>query len=353
MSYQLNQKLSALSPYVPVEENREIIHLDANESFLNLPKDVLEEIKKALGEISFNRYPDPFASELCKAFGAFYGVDPNHITAGNGSDELISVLLSAFLMRGETMITTDPDFSMYTFYPHLTESNCILLNKPGDGAMRVEDLIRTIKENNARLLLFSNPCNPTGLGLRKEDVHRLITSVDALVVLDEAYMDFWECGQSFLGKENQYDNLIILRTCSKMGLAAARLGFAVANQHITDLIRAVKSPYNVNVMTQRVGTIFLNHPDLVRGNIQKVVDSRRYLEKALQALKKKYPEKFSMEESVTNFLYLRLENAKEIYEALLQKGISVRCFPQALRVTAGSPTENEKFLEAFEALLKD
>lgn len=100
MAYHINEKLQQLKPYIPVAETKGITHLDANESFLNLPDDLLQKIAAAVQQIAFNRYPDPYAAELCKAFGEYYHINPNHVTAGNGSDELINILISNFLMKG-------------------------------------------------------------------------------------------------------------------------------------------------------------------------------------------------------------------------------------------------------------
>ena len=176
----------------------------------------------------------------------YYGVSADYVTAGNGSDELISVIVGTFLSKGDKLLTVMPDFSMYGFYADLAGVTVITQEKNedlniGSGCALYQDS----QAGKADCIMFSNPCNPTGQGLSREEVRRLVTSVDCLVVLDEAYMDFYT--ESLMGEAEQYDNLIILRTCSKaLGLAAVRLGFAVANQTLTAVIRAAKSPYNVN-----------------------------------------------------------------------------------------------------------
>ena len=109
--YELNEKLRALSPYAPVD-GPGCVRLDANESFLPLPREIIAAAKAAIDEMEFNRYPDPAAAELCRAFGEYYNVDPGHVVASNGSDELISVIFSGFLMGGEAFARLEPDFSM-------------------------------------------------------------------------------------------------------------------------------------------------------------------------------------------------------------------------------------------------
>lgn len=353
MAYELNSKLCGFQPYTPVKELPEIIHLDANECAWNLPDHLLAQAAQEITHISFNRYPDAYAGDLCEAFAGFYGIDPAHVTAGNGSDELICLLNSAFLMKGETMLTTDPDFSMYTFYPRLAETPYHLLNKEDAFELSADSLIAQAKESRAHMVLFSNPCNPTSVGLPKEAVVRVLRGLpDTLVVVDEAYMDFWEPAQSLLGEEDRYDNLIILKTCSKMGLAALRLGFAVANTRLTGVLRAVKSVYNVNTMTQRVAALILREGETLRSHIRAAIVSRDYLQAQLQKVLDRHPGAFRLYPSAANFLTLRTPDAAQIYTFLMAHKVSVRQFPDILRVTAGTMEEDDAFLAGLEAFLQ-
>ena len=238
--YPLNDKIKDLEPYTPVEGGFRI-HLDANESFLPLPDSFLEEWSNTLGHLSLNRYPDPAARDLCKTFAEHYQVPEECVVAGNGSDELITVLFTAFLQRGEAFATLEPDFSMYAFNGYLQENRHVAIPKKADYSLDVEQIIQTCEQENVRLLIFSNPGNPTSLVCPREEIRRLVRGVSALVVLDEAYMDFSD--QSLLEECQAYDNLLILRTCSKaFGMAALRLGFAVGQKRLVDAVKAVKSP---------------------------------------------------------------------------------------------------------------
>lgn len=345
MSYTLNAKIKDLVPYEPISGEYNI-RLDANESFLPVPEEVLAEIENAVKTTAFNRYPDPLAQKVCAQFAAYYGVDADFVTAGNGSDELISILLSAFAMRGDTILTLDPDFSMYSFYASISEAQCITIDKGESLRIDVDNLIQTANEKNAKIILFSNPCNPTSLGLEREDVRKIIRSVNALVVLDEAYMDFWD--QSLLQEVSEYDNLIILRTCSKaFGMAAIRLGFAVANPTLTRAIRAVKSPYNVNSVTQEIGAAILSHGDKLKKATARIIESRKELYAKLKAIEALYPDKMKPFDSCTNFVLLRLQDAKGIFQELLQDGIAIRFMGNYVRVTAGSEEENQTFIKQF------
>lgn len=347
--YRLNEKIRELKPYEPIKGDYPV-RLDANESFRPLPESVLSKLAEAAASIPYNRYPDPFASELCESFARFYGTDPALVTAGNGSDELISVITGAFLMKGDAVMTLVPDFTMYRFYAGIDEACCLEYEKRADLSVDVDGVIEAAKEKNVKMLIFSNPCNPTSVGLKREEIRRLVRSVDALVVLDEAYMDFWD--QTMLREAGEYDNLILLRTCSKaFGMAGIRLGFAVANPVLTGALRAVKSPYNVNAFTQKAGAVIYGEKEWAELSVREIVASRKELSAALERLDARYPEKLSVTESVTNFILIRTPEAERLYGALLKKGVAVRLLGGCLRVTAGSGEENAEFLRALEAAL--
>lgn len=349
MAYRLAEKTKALAPYDPVEGNYRI-RLDANESFL-LPTEVdRRKMAEAVGSVALNRYPDPLASDVCAAFARLYGIRPESVTAGNGSDELISLILSVFLQKGEKVLTLSPDFSMYRFYTSITENPCVILEKREDLSVDVDALLDKIKCEGIRLVIFSNPCNPTSLGIFAKDARRLIQSTDALVVLDEAYMDFWD--QSLIQEAENYDNLILLRTCSKaLGMAALRLGFAVANPVLTGILRAAKSPYNVNAVTQAMARVVLENPSYHREYPELLCASRELLSGGLKKLEAKGLVR-KVYESRTNFVLVRLFHARAAQERLADAGIAVRCFEDDfLRITAGTQSENREVLGGLEYLL--
>lgn len=350
MAYTVNKKISGLVPYEPIQGTYRI-RLDANESFLEPGPELTAEIKNAAVSAPFNRYPDPYAEDLCRAFADAYGISTENVMAGNGSDELISLLFGTFLMKGETAVTLSPDFSMYGFYCGIAEVQQREFKKRLDFTMNPDELAAFVNSTGARMLIFSNPCNPTSVGLKREDIRRLVRSVNALVVLDEAYMDFWD--QSMLSEAADFDNLIILRTCSKaVGMAALRLGFAVSNPKLIRSLKAVKSPYNVNAVSQKIGVAVLRQKEWIASCLREILASRDSLLEELRKIEKEYPGKISVPETVTNFVTVRMADSGSVYRSLLEKGIAVRCFDGFLRVTAGSKQENEEFLSAFTKALK-
>lgn len=346
----MSDKAAALTPYEPVKGTYRI-RLDANESFLLPTESDCQKMSDAVFSLALNRYPDPLASKPCAAFAALYGLRESLITAGNGSDELISLIMSVFLKKREAVLTVSPDFSMYRFYTSITENPCIVLEKNDDLQMDVDAVIETIRSKQVRLFIFSNPCNPTSLGLDRAAVRRILNETQALIVLDEAYMDFWD--QSLLSEVEQYDNLIILRTVSKaLGMAALRLGFAVANEKLTGVLRAAKSPYNVNSATQEMATVVLSNPLYRDVYIDLLIESRRRLYEGFEKLLAKGCIQ-KLYKSCTNFVLIEVEDAPYFWEELADFGIAVRCLGEKrLRITAGKESENKEVLAAIEAIAR-
>ena len=325
------QKLAAYNPDINVCG----IHLDANESFLELDDDIKAEISKRIMSVSYNRYPDPLASDVCRAFGARYGIDSRYVTAGNGSDELISIIINTFTQRSDKVLITEPDFSMYKIYCAISEVEPVILGKQGDLTFDPDEMIRLANAEKVRLIIFSNPCNPTGQGISSDQVLKIVDTAGCLVVVDEAYMDFWD--QSVLDEVLSRDNLIVLKTCSKVGFAAARLGFAVANDRLTDYLRAAKSPYNVNLLTQIAGEVLLSAPDYLTSAVQTIKASRGRLYDLLKNLEKTFPERVRVYETHANFITVQVKNAAGLHKLLKDKGISVRLLADRyFRITAGT-----------------
>lgn len=345
--YKLDERLAKLRP--PVSKPNECkIRLDANESYKNLPDYMIEDIKDMIGEMEFNRYPDPFATSLCEGFGKYYGVRPECVTAGNGSDELISTINANFITADEKMIVISPDFAMYQFYGELKEQNIIKIEKGEDYKIDIDEVIDTCRETGARLICFSNPCNPTSIGVPRDEVIRLVKSVDALVILDEAYMDFWDNAQSLIDIVEDFDNLIILRTCSKaLGLAAVRIGFAAANETLTTVIRSVKAPYNMNTVAQIIGTALFKYPDHLDENIREIVEARDKLQKDLMEMNEEIGIFDKVYESNNNFVMVKSDNSDWICEKLREKSISVSNHHTFIRITVGRDWENEAVVTAL------
>ena len=351
MAYELNPKLAQLS-YHDADGKSIQIHADANESFLSLPHPLEERIKEGIAAISLNRYPDVRSLALCRTAAAFYGVDVRNVMAGNGSDELIGILIGAFLMKGEKLMVIEPDFTMYHFFANLYENPLVRVGKRKDFSIDVDGVLEAVRKENPKMILFSNPCNPTGIGLPREEVLRLISgAADSLVVVDEAYMDFWD--QPVIGEIDRYDNLLVLRTCSKLvGLAGVRIGFAIASERLIRAMLAAKPLFNLNVLSQAVGQIVLeSQPYLDAAKLMLMAATEDLCSRLRPILSKKQTVK-ALPETVTNFLYLAMDDPAPVAAQLLERGIAVRLLPGALRICACQPEDNERIAQALDEILQ-
>ncbi len=348
MAYKLNRKIRELEPYEPISGLYKI-RLDANECPFNYPPELVEQIQKTVKKIDFNRYPDPLATELVNSFSEYYGVDPECVTAGNGSDELIFLIETAFLEKGDKMLVAEPDFSMYRFYSSICETVCESFVKNDGLNIDVDKLIKRVNDNNIKLVIFSNPCNPTGQGITADEARRLVSSVNALVILDEAYMDFWN--QSLINEVEKYSNLIVFRTASKsIGSAALRLGFAVSNKVISRAVKAVKSPYNVNSISQAIGNIIYKNKEYLLNRQKAIVRNKEKLYNDLTKLAESCND-FKVYNSCANFVFVKTSLGRDLWEYLKSNSIVIRYMGEYIRITAGTEEENAEVIRYIKKFL--
>lgn len=350
MPYTLPEKVQKLEPYDPITGNY-AIRLDANESCFSLPPAAMERVLSRIRQSDLRRYPDPYAAECCALAAKRWGVSQKEILAGNGSDELISLLMGCMMPHGGKAAVFREDFSMYAFYASLGEVETVVLPKREDMTIDVDAVLGQLRESGAQMLLFSNPCNPTSLLLPREEVVRLLEGSDALIVVDEAYMEF--AGDSVIDLIPRYPNLVVLKTCSKaVGLAGARVGFILGNETLIRALYCVKSPYNVSILNQEAASAVLSDGEYLDGCIEKIKAYLKDFQKALAALQERYPGYLEkIYPSSTNFLYLRVREAEAIRRELGRRGIAVRRLGGNLRISTGLPEENEQVIRAFSEIL--
>lgn len=340
MNY-LSKKMSGKTPYEPLVGDFKI-RLDANESPLSLSSEVLELFAKEMQILNINRYPDPSSSKIREAFAKKFNLVPDNIVAGNGSDEIISVIMTSLLDKGDTLCVAYPDFSMYAFYADLSENQVVVYNKGDDFTL--DKLSEFVNQNSYRAVIFSNPCNPTGDGFMRDDVIRFVENTKALCIIDEAYMDFWN--QSILDLADKYENLIVLKTLSKAyGAAGIRLGFAIGHKSLINALNVARSPYNVNTLSQTLGKIILeNMPD----NSKYLAQQAKKLEATITEL---LPDA-KITPTKTNFVYFSHPDAKKIYDELLKQKIAIRYFkPDRLRITASTDDEMQELYSALKNII--
>ncbi len=358
-----NEGVKSLSPYQagkPIEElERElgitnIIKLASNENPFGFPESAKQAIINQLNDLT--RYPDANGFELKAAVSKKFGVAPNQVTLGNGSNDLLELFAHTFAGEKDEII-----YSQYAFivYPLVTKAiNAVAREIPAKNwGHDLEGFLAAINEKT-KLIFIANPNNPTGNFLTEAEVDRFLAKVpeNVIVVLDEAYTEFTAENERLnsFGLLQKYPNLIISRSLSKAyGLAGLRIGYAVSNPEIADLLNRVRQPFNCNSLALASAVAVMNDDAFVK----KVAENNRLemarYEAFCQAQGLEYiPSK-------GNFITIDFKQpAAPIYEALLREGVIVRPIagygmPNHLRISIGLPEENDRFFKALIKVLKN
>ena len=318
------------------------IKLDANES----PYGFAAAAQQVAG-IRTNRYPDPEAKALRQLIAKDLKVGTESILFGNGSDELIYYLITTF---GGPVAYPVPTFSMYGIIGQALgeEKVEIPLDKYFD--LDTDKFLTAVRKEKPKLIFLSSPNNPTGNCFSTDRILKLLEASKGIVVVDEAYQPFSsETGMLPLLKD--YRNLVIMRTLSKIGLAALRLGFMIADPELIGEVNKVRLPFNLNAFSQAIAAAALKRKREFRTYIKTISLERAKLLAELERIAAVTP--FPSE---ANFILLRVDDPDHVYSALLRKGILVRNLNSAvkgcLRVTVGTPEENTAFLKALKQIVR-
>jgi len=300
-------------------------------------------------EGNYNRYPDPYQADLKKAISDVKKISEKHIFLGNGSDEPIDLIIRLFCNPGKNnIIITPPTYGMYEVAAEINEVEIVRVPLNEEFELKPREILDQVS-GNSRLLFLCSPNNPSGNSFRKDDIKFLIREFPGIVVLDEAYIDF--CPEkSLLHEIDKYENLIILQTFSKAwGLAGLRLGMAFTHPEIIQYLNKIKPPYNISQVTQQLAMTALKNVGKKESFVTKIMNEVAYLKDEL----KKYPVVQKIYPSDTNFLLVKFEDTSEVFQYLINQKIIVRdrsnleLCEGTLRITAGTRTENEKFLNAL------
>lgn len=342
----IRDNIKKLKPYQAKEITCRI-KMDANESpfFVKLP-DIVKEI-----DIPLNRYPDPEALKLRKSISKKFKINLNNIMIGNGSDELIYYLILAF---GGPVLYPVPTFSMYGIIAQSIGFERIESKLDKNFDINEKEFIDLIKTKKPSLIFLSTPNNPTGNTFSSNKILKIIEIAikkSSIVVIDEAYHPF--CTEKgFLPLLKNFDNLLILRTLSKIGLAGLRVGYLIGAERILNEVNKVRLPYNVDALTQYIATHAINNfYSNIKKFIREIIKEREIMQKELAKIEgiKVYP-------SEANFILFKAKNSKEIHEKLITYGILVRdvssYVKDALRVTVGTKEENAEFIKTLKNILK-
>lgn len=317
------------------------IFLDANENSFGSPLPTV-----------YNRYPDPMQWKVKYKLADIKGVPPQHIFLGNGSDEVIDVLYRALCNPGvDNVILCPPTYGMYEVSAHINDVVIRNVSLTEDFQLDMPALQQAIDEHT-KLIFICSPNNPTGNSINREDIELLLNNFDGILVVDEAYINFAR-QKTFIQELTEYPNLVVMQTLSKAwGLAALRVGMAFASEEIINVMNKIKPPYNISQAAQELALQALGNVQQVNEWIRETVIERDKLSAALAQLPlvtKVYP-------SDANFVLARTADAKGIYQYLVGLGIVVRDRSKVelcagcLRITVGTPEENETLINALAEL---
>ena len=348
----IRPEILALSAYhVAVASG--LVKLDAMENPYRLPEALRGELGALLREAAINRYPDPQAPGVQQALRAAFGIGPEYdILLGNGSDELIQILAMALAKPGATLLAVEPSFVMYRMIAGFAGLRFVGVPLKADFSLDDAAMLEAVEREEPALTFLAYPNNPTGNAFDRDAVERIIAASPGLVVVDEAYHAF-AGGLSFLDALARFDNLVLMRTVSKLGLAGLRLGYMVGKPAWIGEFDKVRLPYNVNVLTQVAARYALEHAEVLEAQAATLVGERGKLFQALEALPG-----VQAFESQANFILFRVARAKKVFAGLKARGVLIKCLDgghpllnDCLRVTVGAPEENEAFLTALAAEL--
>jgi histidinol-phosphate aminotransferase len=339
----IRDNIKGLVPYSSARDeykdatSKDVIFLDANENPF---------------ENGVNRYPDPQQNAVKILLSEMKHVDKKNVLLGNGSDEVLDLLFRAFCEPDrDNVITLPPTYGMYNVLANINaiENRKVLLS---DNFQPRIDVILKVADQQSKILFLCSPNNPTGNSFSNKKVEKLLNEFKGLVVIDEAYIDF-SAKNSWLERLSEFSNLVITQTLSKAyGLAGIRLGVCYASQEIIAILNNIKSPYNVNELTQKKAIERLLKVDEVAQEIVKIKEERAHFISSLKEIscvQKSYA-------SDCNFVLVKVDNATKRYAQLIEKGIVVRnrtsqpLCENCLRFTIGTNFENKRLIEALKEI---
>ena len=322
------------------------LRLNANESSLTPSSEVMETFQSLLACAELNRYPDDDAIELRQAFAQYYGLNPEQVIAGNGSDALLQLMITAFCRDGKTLVMLSPDFGMYRFYTGCIQSQTAEFATDWNGEFDDDAFVQFAKDHNAGLVLISNPNNPTGHLLSADRVRKLAKALDPVILaMDEAYMNFSD--QSMLHEVDQIPNLIVTQTLSKAwGAAGMRCGFLYASKPIIEKLLPYKIVYSVSTLDQLAARAVLAHPQIMEENVKRISEEKKRIQKEIEAIGA-----YELGEMAANFYSLRMPEGglSALEQAFAENGIVIRDYPDhsRIRITIGLPEENDRVLDVL------
>jgi histidinol-phosphate aminotransferase len=332
----VRENILQLQPYISFRDHNEFnapVMLDANES--------------PFGEC--NRYPDSTQKKLKNRLAGLKNLSPSQIAIGNGSDELIDLIIKIFCEpKKDAILMMNPSFAMYGFYAAINENKVLKLDLDENFEIVKEKFLKVADYSSLKIFFLCSPNNPTGNSV--DDIEFYLQNFNGIVVVDEAYIEF-SGKKSSIELLDQYSNLIVLQTFSKAwGIAGARVGMAYASEEIISLINTVKAPYNVNVLSQELILKTLDDESSLQENVNRILEERTWLKQQFEGITC-ISKVFSTD---ANFFLIRMENVDNIYGKMLEEEILTSrrdpAIPGCIRINVGNREENEKLINLLKSI---
>ena len=336
-----------MEPYIPGEQpsDGEYIKLNTNENPFPPSKEVVENLFSDINE-NLKKYPDPLCNEFRKLYAKQYGLEPNQIIVGNGSDETIRMIFHLLIDQGDTIGILNPTYSLYPVVADMYGGKIKKYDLIGENYEIPEEIFA----DDSKLLILCNPNPPIGTFYDIALIDRICKRIKGVLMVDEAYVDFAEDTCLRLLKDN--NNLIICRTFSKsFSLAGMRIGIGIANKDMIDALYKIKDSYNINRLSQSAGIGAMKSVDYYKENVEIIKSNRVYLRNELIKLG------FNVPKTQSNFVFAKIDNAKQIYQQLKEKKILVRYFSDPIlangvRITVGTKEEIDILIKTLKDILE-
>ncbi len=349
MSY-FRDNIERMSGYTPGEQPKDgvYIKLNTNENPYPPSPKVLNAIKEAVNE-NLRLYPDPIATAARMKVAEILGTKTERVMAGNGSDDLLSIIIRSFAGAGDKVVFPYPSYMLYKTLAELQDGNACAIDFTEDYSLPPDFIVQ-----GAKVTFIANPNSPSGTMISSREISRIASRIDGVLVVDEAYADFAD--DNCLSLVEQHSNVLILRTLSKSySLAGIRLGFCIAQESLIQGLMKVKDSYNVDRLSITAVVAALDDQKSMKLHVEKIKETRDYLTKSLQDLG------FFVYPSQTNFVLARCMkgvSAHTLYQTLKSRKILVRYFnlrrlDDCLRITIGTREEIDILLKRLKELVSD
>ena len=343
----MRKNVEKLKAYTP-DKNEYSTRLNANEASEDLYSKLLGELKG----IDLRRYPDPDSTLLRKAVSSYTGAPVENIICGNGSDEIIRMILDVSAGRGDKVIVHTPTFSEYSIMSTINEADVIKVPSSEEFEVDIDGIIKAANENDAKLIFLCTPNNPTGGVISRGGVLRVVDETESVVVCDEAYYEFGR-STNILDAVSR-PRLIVMRTLSKaFALAGARVGYAVGSLEMIGNLNKVRMPYNLNSISQLLALKALENEQIMEINTMVTIAQRDEMASKLGKI-----DGIKVYDSCANFLLIKTRYSQKISERFKEESIGVRTFSDPLlelcmRISIGTQKENEKICTIIEEVCSD